>query len=186
MCVLLFDTFNGCSSSIKEINRLIWKGMSNIYYWEKLTFSKLRFSRKENLKKCTNFEEQKGTRYIWGNVYIGINVFSCLSSIKPCLRSFLNCFVWEIKGFYQSYYGNEVDFRDIMNVSPNIFAKKSKFKKLRHNFVDERAMINTTLMSSCHWETLALFCLGKRRPENAFLTLTENYHKLAQKRNHLI
>ena len=25
----------------KEINRLISKGMSNIYYWEKLTFSKL-------------------------------------------------------------------------------------------------------------------------------------------------
>ena len=27
MCVLLFDVFNGCSSSIKEINRLINKGM---------------------------------------------------------------------------------------------------------------------------------------------------------------
>ena len=27
MCVLLFDVFNGCSSSIKEINRLISKGM---------------------------------------------------------------------------------------------------------------------------------------------------------------
>ena len=56
MSILLFDEFNGCSTSIKEINRLIiWKGMSNIYYWEKLTFSKLRFSRKENLKKCANF-----------------------------------------------------------------------------------------------------------------------------------
>ena len=32
MCVLLLDIFNGCSSSIKEINRLIWKRMSNIYY----------------------------------------------------------------------------------------------------------------------------------------------------------
>ena len=28
MCVLLFDTFN-------EINRLIWKRMSNIYYLKK-------------------------------------------------------------------------------------------------------------------------------------------------------
>ena len=27
-------------SSIKEINRLISKGISNIYYWERLTFSK--------------------------------------------------------------------------------------------------------------------------------------------------
>ena len=36
MCVILFHVFNGCSTSIKEINRLIWKEMSNIYYWEKL------------------------------------------------------------------------------------------------------------------------------------------------------
>ena len=28
-----------------------------------------RFSWKENSKKCTSFEEQKGTRYIRGNVY---------------------------------------------------------------------------------------------------------------------
>ena len=104
-------------------NGLIWKGMSNIYYWEKL-ISKFRFSRKENLKKCTNFEEQKGTRYIWGNVYIGIIVISCFSTTKSCFRFFfLNCFVREIKGFYQSSYGNEVGFRDIMNVSSNIFAK---------------------------------------------------------------
>ena len=35
----------------------------------------------------------------------------------------LNCFVREIKGFYQSSLGNEIDFRDIMNVSPNMLAK---------------------------------------------------------------
>ena len=69
------------------------------------------------------FEEQKGTRYIHGNVYFGIIVFSCLSSPKPCLRLILICFDREIKGFYQSSLGNEVDFRDIMNVSPNILAK---------------------------------------------------------------
>ena len=73
MSVLLFDVFNGCSSSIKEINRLIWNGMSNIYYWKKLTLSKLRFSWKENLKKCTNFEEQKGWRYIRGTFILGLS-----------------------------------------------------------------------------------------------------------------
>ena len=77
-----------CSSSVKEINRLIWKGMSNIYHWKKLTFSKLRFSWKENLKKCTSFEEQKGIRYIPRNPYIGIIVFSKLLSTKTCLRFF--------------------------------------------------------------------------------------------------
>ena len=148
----------GYSISVKETNRLIWKGMSKVYYWEKLTFSKLRFSRKENLRKCINFEDQKGTRYIQGNVYICIMVFSYLSSTKACLRFLLDCFLREIKGFYQSSFENEVDFRDIINVSLNISAKTQNFKKLRHGFADERAMIKTTLMSSCHWKTLAPFC----------------------------
>ena len=155
--------------------------MSNIYYWEKLTFSKLRFSRKENLKKCTSFEEQKGTRYIRENVYFGIIIFSCLSSTKPCLRFLLNCFVREIKGFNQSSLGNEVDFRDIMNVFPNILAKNWNFKKLRHGFVDERVLITTTLIFSCHWKALVSFCLWKKRPEKAFLTLIVNYRKIVQK-----
>ena len=37
MCVLLFDVFNGCSLGEKQLG----KRMSNIYYWEKLMFSKL-------------------------------------------------------------------------------------------------------------------------------------------------
>ena len=85
---LLFDVFNRCPS--------------NICYWEKLTFSNLRFSRKENLKKCTSLEEQKGTRYIRGNVCFGVIEFSCLSSTKPYLRFLLICFVREIKAFNQS------------------------------------------------------------------------------------
>ena len=72
-------------------------------------------------------------------------------------------------------------FRDIINVSPNILAKNWNFKKLRHSFVDERALITTTLISSCHWKTLVPFCLRKKIPENAFLTLIVNYHKIVQK-----
>ena len=33
---------------------------------------KLVFLVKENLKKCINFEEQKGTKYIRGNVYFAV------------------------------------------------------------------------------------------------------------------
>ena len=133
MCVLLFDVFNGCCSSIKDINRLIWKGMSNIYKWEKLTFSKPRFSRKEKLKKYTNFEEQKGTKYIRGNVYISIIFFSCFPPKKACLRFLLNCFVLEIKGFYQSSFGNKVHFRDIMNVSLNISVTQMREQWLKQH-----------------------------------------------------
>ena len=128
------------------------------------------------MNRCTRFEEQKGTRYIRGNIYFRIIIFSCLSSAKPYLRFLLICFVREIKGFYQSSFGNEVDFTIIMNVSPDILAKK-----LRHGFVDERAMIATTSISFFHWKTLVPFWLGKKRPENAFLTLTVNYRKIAQK-----
>ena len=48
---------------------------------------------------------------------------------------------------------------------------------------DERAMITATLISSCHCKILVPFCLGKKRFENAFLTLTVNYRKIVQKPN---
>ena len=166
------------SSLLKEINRSV---KHLLYYYEKLTFSKLQFYREENLKKCTTFEEQKGTRYIRGNVYFGIIVFSCLSSTTLCLRFLLICFDREIKGFYQSSSGNEVDFTDIMNVSPNILAKNQNFKKLRQAFVDKRVMITTALTSFCHRKTLVPFCLQNKSPENPFLILTVNYRKIIQK-----
>ena len=37
MCVILFDVFNGCSL----VKKKTVNGKLNIYYWEKLTFSKL-------------------------------------------------------------------------------------------------------------------------------------------------
>ena len=123
----------------------------------------------------------KGKRNIRGNVYICIIVFNCLSSTKHCLRFLLNCFVREIKVFYQRSVGKEVDFRNIMNVSLNILAKNYNSKKFKHDFVDERAMIKAILMSSCHWKTLVHFCLRKKRPKNAFLILRVNYRKFAQK-----
>ena len=80
-------------------------------------------SLEKKFEKCTSFEEQKGARYIQRNIYFDIIVFSPLSSTKPCHKFILICFVHKIKGVYQSSLGNEVDFRDIMNVSVNILAK---------------------------------------------------------------
>ena len=60
---------------------------------------------------------QKGTRFIQGNVYFGITVFSSYWFTKPFLRFLLICFTWAIKAFYQSSLGNEVDLMDIINVS---------------------------------------------------------------------
>ena len=103
MCVLLFDVFKHLLLRKTDVLK---------------TYGKSKFLG----KKCTSFEEQKGTKYIRENVYFDI-IFSCLSSTKSCLRFLLNCFVQEIKGFYQSFLGNEVDFGDVMIVFPNILAR---------------------------------------------------------------
>ena len=107
--------------------------MSNIYYWEKLTFWKLvgKVNLKENLKKCTSFDEQKGTRYIWRNII----VFSCHSSTRACLRFLLICFAQEIKGF-QSSLGNEVEFWDIINISLKNYGGFSGWKSTDSNDVN--------------------------------------------------
>ena len=133
------------------------------------------------MKKCTSFEEQKSIRYIRGNVYFGIIVFNCLSSAKSCLIFILIWFAREIKGFYQSSLGNEVGFRDIINVSPSILAKNQNFEKLRHGFVDERAPITRSLISSRQWITFLTFYFRIKRTENAFLTLIVIYRKIVQK-----
>ena len=72
---------------------------------------------------------------------------------------------------------------DTMYVLPRISTQNQNFKKLRHGFVDEKAMITTTLVSSCNWKTFVHFCLQKKRSENAFLTLTVNYCKIIEKNN---
>ena len=116
----------------------------------------------------------------WEKLTFSKLVFSCLLPTKFCLGFLLNCFAWEIKGFYQSSLGNQADFRDIMNVSPNILARNQNCKKLRHGF-QKSALITTTSISSYHWKTLVHFCLWKKIPENAFLTLIVNYCKIVQK-----
>ena len=122
VCVLfclmfLIDVF----SSIKEINRLISKGIQT-FTIEKNWRSQI-FSPKENLKKCASFEEPKSTTYNQGTVYFVIMLFSCLSSTNLCLRFLLTGFARKIIGFYQSSLGNDVNFTDILNISPNILAK---------------------------------------------------------------
>ena len=44
-------------------------------------------------------------------------------------------------------------------------------------------MITTTLISFYHCKTLVPLFLQNKRPENAFLTLTVNHHKIVQKNN---
>ena len=114
-----------------------------------------------------------------GSIYFGSIVFSCLLSTKPSPRFLLICFAWEIKSFYQSSLGNEVDFRDIMNVS-QISWLKIKISKTETWFSDKRAPITTTLISSCHWKTLISFCLQNKTWKCIFNN-NELYQNLTEK-----
>ena len=84
---------------IKRNGKVNFHQFNRIIYHLSIS-SKLKtcFSQKENLKKCTGFEEQKGTRYVWGNVCFDFIDLSSLSSTKQCLEFLLICLAWEIKG----------------------------------------------------------------------------------------
>ena len=62
-----------------------------------------------------------------------------------------------------------------MNASPNILPENQNFTKLRHDFVSERAMTTTTLISSCHCS----FLLAK---EKAWKRIFKTNSELSQNR----
>ena len=135
--------------------------MSNIYYWEKLMLSKLvRESKFLGTKIWRNALPLKSKKV--QDIFGEIIILAILSSAVICLQNYLRFllirFAWEIKDFHQSS-----SVRDIMNISPNILAKIQNFKKLRHGFVDERALMTTIFISSCHWKTLVYLFAYERK-----------------------
>ena len=134
---------------IKEISRLIWNGMSDVYYWEKLTFRYFDFLEKNIWRnaKTLRIKVYSGERLYWHYRLDLFFVYKIVSQI------FLKLFFSEDKrllleslhkwGWCQGH--NE------------LFPKTSKTY-----FLDEKAIIKTTLMSSCHWKTLVPFSLWKK------------------------
>ena len=94
-------------------------------------------------------------RYIRENAYFGIIIFSCLSSTKMYLRFLLNCFVRQIKGFYQSSLGNEETLPQIswlkIRISKNLDLSKKQtcLNRIKQNNDQTRIMHNMKFWSSC-------------------------------------
>ena len=109
------------------------------------------------------FEEQKGIKYTWDNVYFDIIVFSSLRSTKPCIRFLFICFAREIKGVHQSSLGNEVDFRDRMNITPNIVAK-IKISKSETGFCRWKSTANKDINIFKSLRNPGIFLLAKEKP----------------------
>ena len=70
----------------------------------------------------------------------------------------------------------------MVKVSPKMSAQNQNLKKLRHGFVDEKAMNAITLISSCQ-ENPCTFLLAKEKTWKRILTLTMNYRQISQKSN---
>ena len=116
------------------------------------------------LKTCPLALKSKKVEDIFGNTFIFSFVYKTVSQIS----------------FKLFFSGDKRLLSDFLREWGWFQGHNERFKKLRHGFVHETALITTALISSCHWKTLVPFCLRKKRLENAFLTLIVNYRKIVQ------
>ena len=113
-------------SSIKQTNWLIcvffYLMFLNIYHWEKLTCPKSKFLGKKILRNVLALKSKKVQdifrKTLFWHYYLQLS-FVCKTVSQISFKLF--CSV--DKRLFHSSLGNEVDFMDIMNVSPNILAK---------------------------------------------------------------
>ena len=138
--------------------------MPNIYYWEKLGFSKLvgKVNFSERTFECTSFKEEKDTRYIRGNVYFGIIVFSCLSSTETCLRFSLTCLARE-KSLLSKFLRKWSSFQGHNESFPKYLGWKLKFKKTEARFFRRNSTDNNGINIFLSLENPCTFLLAKEK-----------------------
>ena len=162
MCVLLFDVFKHLLLRKTDVLKTCWKS---------------KFLRKKVWRNALPFCKSKKVQCIFWETFISALLSSAVFRLRNCRRFLVNCFAREIKGFYRSSLGNEIDFMDVMKVSPNILDKN--FKKTETRFRRWTSTDNNDINIFLSLENP--FYLWKKRPENAFLALIVNYRKIVQK-----
>ena len=75
------------------------------------------------MKNCTIALKSKEVEGIFGEDFILALLSLTFFRLQNRVSDFLICFARKVKSFYQSSLGNEVDFRDIMSVFPNMLDK---------------------------------------------------------------
>ena len=93
-------------------------------------------------------------------------VLALLSStvfpLQNRVSEFSNLFCSRNKSLLSEFLRKWGWFQGHNKLFPNILAKNWNFKKLRHGFADERALITTALISSCHCKTLVPFAWERK------------------------
>ena len=159
-CVLLFNVFNGCYT---VINSLISKGMSNITIEKNVERLKRRFSRKENLKKCSSFERAKRYKiysrksllrhYRLQLSFVYKTVFQIYSNLfcsgdKSLLSEFLRKWGW--------FHGHNERFTKYL-------AKKLKFQKTETRFCRWKSTDNNDINIFLSLKNPCTFLLVKEK-----------------------
>ena len=154
----------------------------NIYYWKNLTFSKLvakvNFSERRNalVLKSKKVQGIFGKR-LFVHYYLQLSfVYKTVSQI-----SFKLFFFPEIKGFYLSSLGYEVDFRDIWTF-PLISWLKIKLSKTEKCFCRWKGTDNNEINIFLSLENPCTFLFAKEKTwKRIFNTNSELSHKIVQK-----
>ena len=138
----------------------------NIYYWAKLTFSKLvgkvnfskrKFEEMHQLWRAKRYKVYSGKPLFW-HYYLQLSFV-----YKTVSQTSFKLFCLGDKRLLSEFLGNEVDFRDIMNIFANILAKNQNFKKLRQ-FCRLKSLDNNDINIFLSLENSLPFCLQKKRP----------------------
>ena len=153
--------------------------LSNTIIYISFIYSKTRFSCKEDSKKCTCFEELKGTRYIQGNVYFEIIVFSSLSPTDLRLEFVFICFTRALKAFYQISRGNGLDFMHF----PKNLGLRLNFQKTESWFCGWRSNECNNINIFQSLETAYRLLLAKEKTWKRIFKPTANGPKTIQKNN---
>ena len=160
--------------------------MPNIYYWEKLTFSKhvgkINF-REENLKKCTSFEEQKGRRYIGGNVYFSIYCLQLSFLYKIMSQISFNLFCSGDKRLSSEFLSKRGWFQGLNERFPKYLVLKLKFQKTETRICRRKSTDNDDINIFLSLENPCTFLLAKEKTwKRIFDTNSELSHNCAEKK----
>ena len=130
--------------------------MSNITIEKNVEGLKRLFSLKENLKKCSSFERAKRYKIYSRKRLLWYYRLQLSFVYKTVSQIYSNLFCSGDKSLLSEFFRKWGWFHGHNERLPKYLCQKLKLQKLRHAFVDERAMILTTPISSCHWKTLLL------------------------------
>ena len=129
-----------------------------------------------------SFQGHKGARYIRGNVYFGIIVFSYFSSTKPCLRFILILFCSGYKRLLLKFLRKWGWFRGHNERIPKYFCYKLKFQKTETRFFRWKSTDNDDINIFLSLGNPCTFLLAKEKTwKRIFNTNSELYQNRIEK-----